>query len=92
MIDVTWTLKAIQDRETIYDYIDKINPTAALELDELFSLTISHLERHPELGRKGRVSSTRELVVHENYIAVYRFDGSQLQILRILHAAMQWPS
>ena len=35
--------------------IENHNPIAALELDELFSLTISHLERHPELGREGRV-------------------------------------
>ena len=32
-----WTLEAIDDRRSIYDYIEADNLGAALDLDELFS-------------------------------------------------------
>ena len=57
-----WTTEAIQDRHDIYDYIEADNPSAALELDELFAEKASRLLEHPGLGRPGRVSGTRELV------------------------------
>ena len=57
-----WTTEAIQDRHDIYDYIEADNPSAALELDELFAEKASRLLEHPGLGRPGRVRGTRELV------------------------------
>ncbi|WP_407702958.1 hypothetical protein [Thiorhodovibrio frisius] len=45
------------------------NPAAAVALDELFSEKAGRLIDFPNLGRHGRVSATRELVVHSNYIA-----------------------
>lgn len=45
----------------------------------------------PNMGRQGRVSGTRELVVHPNYLLVYDVVGDRVRILRVLHAAMQWP-
>ena len=87
-----WTFDAINDRRAIYDYIESDNPSAALILDELLSEQASHLVDHPELGRLGRVSGTRELVVHKNYILVYDTASGQVRVLRVLHAARQWPS
>lgn len=90
-MDVLWTPEAIQDREAIYDYIEADNPVAALALDELFEARASHLIDHPGLGRRGRVAGTRELVAHRNYILVYDVKGDQVRVLRVLHAARQWP-
>lgn len=59
-----WTPEALDDRRAIYDYIEADNPLAALNLDELFSEKVCNLIDQPGLGRVGRVSGTRELVVH----------------------------
>lgn len=86
-----WTPEALDDRRAIYDYIEADNPSAALALDELFSEKASRLVDHPGQGRPGRVTGTRELVAHQNYILIYDTDGDLMRVLRVLHAARQWP-
>lgn len=92
MMELHWTPEAIQDRETIYDYIEADNPIAALALDELLEEKAGRLIDHPSLGRPGRVAGTRELVAHQNYILIYNVAGNLVRVLRVLHAARQWPS
>lgn len=46
---------------------------------------------YPGLGRTGRIAGTRELVTHRNYILIYDTAGDVVRILRVLHAARQWP-
>ncbi|WP_195845812.1 type II toxin-antitoxin system RelE/ParE family toxin, partial [Burkholderia pseudomallei] len=45
----------------------------------------------PRLYRAGRVSGTREMVVHHNYIVVYSIDADVVEILSVKHARQQWP-
>ena len=90
-MELFWTNEAIADREKIFDFIETDNPAAALALDQLFSEATARLVNHPDLGRPGRVSGTRELVAHHNYILIYDVAGDALRVLRILHAARQWP-
>lgn len=92
MRKLLWTREAIQDRESIYDYIEVDNPAAALALDELFAEKASRLKDHPAIGRPGRVANTRELVAHQNYILVYDVKADHVRVLRVLHVARQWPS
>jgi len=91
MMRLFWTPDATQDRDEIYDYIEADNPSAALALDELFSEKAGRLIDHPGLGRPGRVAGTRELVAHHNYILVYDVVGELVRVLRVMHAARQWP-
>ena len=86
-----WTPEAIDDRRAIYDYIEADNPSAALELDELLSEKANRLIDHPGLGRPGRVNDTREFVAHQNYVLIYDTVADTVRILRVLHAARQWP-
>ena len=88
---LSWTPEALDDRRAIYDYIETDNPSAALALDELFSEKANRLVDHPGLGRPGRVAGTRELVAHQNYILIYDMAGDLVRVLRVLHAARQWP-
>lgn len=87
-----WTQEAIQDRETIYDFVEVDSPRAALQLDKLFEEKASRLIAYPELGKAGRVPGTRELVIHQNYILIYDVIENSVRVLRVLHAARQWPS
>lgn len=88
---LVWTRQAHADRKKIREYILQHAPAAALALDELFSEKASLLLDHPNLGRTGRVPGTRELVAHRNYILVYDLSGDAVRVLRLLHAARQWP-
>ena len=57
----------------------------------IYATVFAKLPDFPKIGRPGRVVGTRELVVWANYIIVYQEDAFAIQILRVLHAAQQWP-
>lgn len=88
---LVWTRPASIDRKVIREYIAQDNPAAALALDELFSEKVGRLVDHPDIGRPGRVAGTRELIAHQNYILIYDVIGDLVRVLRVLHAARQWP-
>jgi toxin ParE1/3/4 len=88
---LAWRPLALQDRDRIMDYIAQDNPVAALELDELIEQKADQLLEQPTLYRAGRKRGTREMVVHPNYIVIYRVQGDVVEILRVKHAAQQWP-
>ena len=89
---LVWTLPAHEDRKSIREYIAVDNPGAAIRLDELLCDKAAQLLDHPRLGRPGRLAGTRELVAHQNYILIYDVVGDVVRVLRVLHAARQWPS
>lgn len=88
---LVWTRPAREDRKEIREYIAADNPSAALALDALFAGKAGRLIDHPGLGRPGRIAGTRELVAHRDYILVYDVADALVRVLRILHAARQWP-
>lgn len=50
------------------------------------------LANHPDMGRPGRITGTRELVVTRfSYIIPYRVRGNSVEILRVFHTARKWP-
>ncbi len=82
---------AIADRDAIMDHISEDNLTAALELDEDFETHADRACRTPTLYKPGRMKGTREIVVRENYVMVYQVQPAAVVIVRVLHAAQQWP-
>ena len=48
------------------------------------------LDMLPYRGRIGRIAGTRELVLVP-FIIVYRVEADAAEILRIYHAAQDWP-
>ncbi len=82
---------AVSDLMAIVDYISDDNPDAAQALKEDIEAKTSRLRENPRLYRIGRVEGTREMVVRSNYLVVYAEDARTVTILRVLHAAQQWP-
>ncbi len=91
MPDLEWRATAVADLLAILDYIADDNPDAAQALKDEIDAKTAHLPTHPQLYRAGRVTGTREMVVRPNYIVVYAQTPKRVTILRILHAAQQWP-
>lgn len=91
MLAVEWRSTARADLLAIIDYISDDNPDAAQALKDEIESKILMLRKHPMAFRQGRVEGTREWIVRSNYVVVYRADARTITILRILHAAQQWP-
>src|SRR5688572_18832314 len=86
-----WREAARADLLAIVDYISDDNPDAAQRLKDEIEDKVSKLPEHPQLYRLGRIVGTREMFVQPNYIVVYAESTQAVVILRVLHAAQQWP-
>ncbi len=82
---------ALADRDAIMIYIAQDNPTAAIDLDLESEAKADNARLRPKLYRAGRVNGTREIIVRPNFVMVYRITGDVVEVLRVLHAAQQWP-
>lgn len=87
-----WRESARADLLAIVDYISDDNSDAAQRLKDDIEAKAAKLPAHPKLYRRGRVNGTREMVVRSNYIVIYTEDARIVTILRVLHAAQQWPA
>lgn len=88
---IRWRPLAEADRNGIVDHIAQDNVKAALELGDTIERRVAELAEQPRLYRAGRVRGTREMVVHPNYVVVYRIKRDEIEIVRVLHTARQWP-
>jgi toxin ParE1/3/4 len=89
---IVWRTAALNDLAEIRRFIARDNPPAASRVRALIRAAVERLADHPNLGRPGRVSGTRELVVARTpYIVAYRVHDSQLRILSVIHGARRWP-
>ena len=93
-MQIKWTDLAVKDLDSIEAYITKENsPIVAIDLVlKIINVTELVLINHPKAGRIGRVKNTRELVIDGiPFLVVYR-QLNEIQVLRVLHEAQQWPS
>jgi len=91
VLELEWLALARADILAIVDYISDDNPDAAQRIRDDIEAKVAKLSDFPKIGRPGRIEGTRELVVWANYIIVYQEDAFTVKILRVLHAAQQWP-
>lgn len=89
---VRWVALARTDLLAIFDYVVARNPRAAMRLFDEIEGEVRGLADYPRIGRPGRHPNTRELTISGTpYIVTYRLKGREIQILRVLHGARQWP-
>lgn len=94
---IKWTDLAIADLDHVEAYLAENNsPVVAIDVVlKVINTTELILPAHPAAGRPGRVKGTRELVIDGvPFIVIYRQIErlNQVQILRVLHDAQQWPN
>ena len=88
-----WSPEAIADLVALRAYIEQDNPAAAQRVAlHIIQNIETLLPNNAEMGRPGRVPGTRELVIPKTpFIVPYRMVGNAIHVLRIFHAARQWP-
>jgi toxin ParE1/3/4 len=89
-MNVRWTRTALRDLESTHAYIAADNPSAAEAFIDRLLSGIDALSQHTDMGRKGRVPGTRELIINP-FIVAYRSRRTDVEVLAILHAARRWP-
>jgi toxin ParE1/3/4 len=88
---IQWLDDAIDDLQALRQYIAQDKPSAANRVAKRVLDAINLLSEQPSMGRPGRISGTRELIISNMpYIVPYRVKNNSIQILRIFHTAMQW--
>ncbi len=89
---VRWLDQTVLDLQAVREYIAHDNPDAAADIAKRIRETVRILADHPAAGRPGRVPHTREIIVSGTpYIIPYRLRAGAVEILRVLHAAQEWP-
>ena len=91
---IEWVDRALDDLDEALAYIAEHNPQAARQTAQAVRHQLSHLIRHPNMGRQGRVKSTRELVIPQTHFVIpYRLTEATLliEILAVMHDAREWP-
>ena len=87
---VAWRPEARAELRAILEYIIECNVAAANDLNEAIEAATTALPDHPLLYRIGRVPGTREIVVHPNYLVVYRI-SDWIEVVTVLHARQKYP-
>jgi toxin ParE1/3/4 len=92
VLAIEWRIDARNDLAEIVGFIAKENPAAARRFTALIDAAIAPLARQPYLFRRSeRVPGTREVVVHPNYVVVYRVQSTKIEILAVAHSRQQYP-
>jgi len=92
MMKVIWFKSAINDLQSLKEYITLDDPHAARLVVSRIKKSVDLLSEQPAMGRLGRVPGLRELVVDKApYILPYRVRDNKIEILRVLHTSRRWP-
>ncbi len=91
MRNLRWEAEASRQFQDTLAYIAAHSPAAAEFLAAEVGDKLSLALRFPEIGRKGRVARTRELVVHPNYIVIYAVRRRTIDVIRFLHTRQRYP-
>ena len=90
---VRWTRSAADDLESTVNFIRADNAEAAHRVGRKLYSAAESLSSMPRRGRAGQVEGTRELILARlPYIIVYQVLERDVRIIRVRHAAQEWPS
>src|ERR1035441_8590315 len=91
-MNAVWSPRAIRHLCAIREYIEKDSEGNAAAIAARILDAIEILRTQPQMGRPGRVTGTRELVVSgTSYIIPYRVRRERLELLAVFDGRRQWP-
>ena len=91
-MQVEWLRTALRNLDEEATFIAADDPRAARLVVERVLNAVEMLASQPALGRPGRVSGTRELVVAKTrYLIPYRVRGDVVEVLRVFHTSRRVP-
>jgi toxin ParE1/3/4 len=89
---IVWSPRAVAHLAAIRAFIAEDSPDAAEVIAAKIITSVEQLAQHPNRGRAGRVSGTRELVVVGTaYVLPYRVKAERLEIIAVFHGRQHWP-
>jgi toxin ParE1/3/4 len=89
---VVWSRRAIQHLIALRSYIAEHSPRGAARVAEQILRAVELLATQPHIGRPGRITGTRELVVPgTSYVIPYRVRDGQLELIAVFHGRQKWP-
>jgi toxin ParE1/3/4 len=87
---VRWTPTGLRDLESLHAYLAEDNEDAAAAMVDKIIAGVEALQRYPQMGRKGRVAGTRELVIYP-FVVAYKVKSSAIEVIAVIHGARRWP-
>ena len=91
MRSLRWEAEASRQFQDALTYIAAQRPAAAESLADEIAEKLELVMQFPNLGRKGRVEGSRELVVHPNFLVIYTVHAKSIDVIRFLHARQLYP-
>ncbi len=90
---VVWSPQSISDISALRAFIAAESPVAAKRISlRIVNAVEALLPFNPEVGRKGRVPYTRELVIARTpFVVAYRVNETRVEVLRVFHGSRRWP-
>jgi toxin ParE1/3/4 len=91
---VKWLRKPLANLDQEAAYIAQENPLAAQTIVIKITDAVELLKTNPGLGKSGRITGTRELVIADtHYLVPYRVNTKkrQIEILRVFHTSRKLP-
>ena len=89
---VVWSRRAIGNLISLRGYIAKDSPRSAVSVAYRILNAVELLTTQPHVGRPGRITGTRELVIADTpYVIPYRVREGKLELLAVFHGRQKWP-
>ncbi len=87
-LKIVWAPQAESDLTEGVAYIARDSVTAGLDVEDRVLQAVERLADYPSMGRAGRLSTGRELVVARTpYVVVYEVGADLVEIMRIWHTS-----
>ncbi len=89
---IYWEEESLNDREKIFEFLYDFNPDVAERTDDIIEAKVENLNEQPLMGVQRDGIRGRLLIIPEvSMIVSYFVDGSNIQIMRVLHQKQKFP-